>query len=113
MRPVLRRFSIGVFLALATKFCTGPMLAESVEHDQAEVEEIIVWGRASEQKGLVGSATEGLISDADFSTRVFHRVGEMVEMVPGMVVTHKMGQGDPKVQLQSLRGAMPGRRSRW
>ena len=61
MRPVFRRFSIGVFLALATKFSAGPLLAESVEHDQANVEEIIVWGRASEQKGLVGSASEGLI----------------------------------------------------
>ena len=102
MRPVFRRFSIGVFLVLATEFCTGPMLAKSVEHDQDKVEEIIVWGRASEQKGLVGSASEGLISDSDFSTRVFHRVGEMVEMVPGMVVTQHSGAG--KANQYFLRG---------
>ena len=102
MRPVFHRFSIGVFLVLATEFCTGPMLAESVEHDQDKVEEIIVWGRASEQKGLVGSASEGLISDSDFSTRVFHRVGEMVEMVPGMVATQHSGAG--KANQYFLRG---------
>jgi|GEM_PF-4139849 len=45
MRPVFRRFSIGVFLVLATEFCTGPMLAESVEHDQDKVEEIILIGK--------------------------------------------------------------------
>ena len=45
MRPGFRRFSVVVFLALATKFCTGPMLAESVEHDQDKVEEIILIGK--------------------------------------------------------------------
>ena len=45
MRPVFRRFSIGVVLVLATEFCTGPMLAESVEHDQDKVEEIILIGK--------------------------------------------------------------------
>ena len=77
-----------------------------VQHDQhiddETIEEIIVWGRASSQKGSATSASEGLVGYADFSTRPTQRVGELVEVVPGMVATQHSGEG--KANQYYLRG---------
>ena len=35
-----------------------------------DIEEVLVWGRASDQKGRAKSGSEGLVGDADFTTRV-------------------------------------------
>jgi outer membrane receptor protein involved in Fe transport len=72
-------------------------------HDDDEViEEIIVWGRALTQKGTALSASEGLVGYADFSTRPLQRVGELAEVVPGMVATQHSGEG--KANQYYLRG---------
>ena len=67
MHLLFRRLSSVVLFALATKVLVSPVLAETVAKDAVAVEEIIVWGCASAKKGLAGSASEGLIGDADFS----------------------------------------------
>ena len=71
MHLLFRRLSSVVLLALATKVLVSPVLAETVAKDAVavavEVEEIIVWRCASAKKGLAGTASEGLIGDADFS----------------------------------------------
>jgi outer membrane receptor protein involved in Fe transport len=73
------------------------------EHGHAhEMEEIVVWGRAETQKGKARSASEGLVGYADFSTRPLQRVGELVEVVPGMVATQHSGEG--KANQYYLRG---------
>ena len=66
------------------------------------IEEIIVWGRAETQKGTALSASEGLVGYADFETRPLQRVGELVEVVPGMVATQHSGEG--KANQYYLRG---------
>ena len=43
--------------------------------------------RSLTQKGRSMSASEGLIGCSNFSTRPIERVGEFVEVVPGIVVT--------------------------
>jgi outer membrane receptor protein involved in Fe transport len=85
-----------------------PTVADDKVHDHATheddetIEEIIVWGRALTQKGTALSAAEGLVGYADFSTRTLQRVGELVEVVPGMVATQHSGEG--KANQYFLRG---------
>ena len=98
---------------LALMFCyvllKVPVFAAEEEvhvHDTHEndeiIEELIVWGRALTQKGTALSASEGLVGYSDFSTRPLQRVGELVEVVPGMVATQHSGEG--KANQYSLRG---------
>lgn len=75
---------------------------EASQIDQETIEEIIVWGRAQSQQGSALSASSGLVGYADFSTRPMQRVGEMVEVVPGMVATQHSGGG--KANQYYLRG---------
>jgi outer membrane cobalamin receptor len=70
--------------------------------DRGIDEEIIVWGRAQTQKGKALSASEGLVGYADFDTRPLERVGELVEVVPGMVAAQHSGEG--KANQYYLRG---------
>ena len=75
--------------------------AETVEDAQI-LEEVIVWGRALDQNGTAVSASSGLVGYADFEFRPLQRVGELVEVVPGMVATQHSGEG--KANQYYLRG---------
>lgn len=66
------------------------------------IEEVLVWGRAFSLLGSADSASEGLVGYADFSTRPMLRVGELVEVIPGMVATQHSGSG--KANQYFLRG---------
>jgi len=69
---------------------------------QDEIEEVSVWGR---QRPLIGealSASEGFVGYADFSARPMLRVGELVEVIPGMIATQHSGSG--KANQYFLRG---------
>lgn len=61
-----------------------------------------MWGRSEGQKGTALSASEGLVGYADFSTRPLSRVGELLEVIPGMVATQHSGEG--KANQYFLRG---------
>lgn len=87
-------------LLLLAGFDGGAAEVEKAATD--EIEEVIVWGRATKQRGIARSATEGAVGYADFSTRPFQRVGELVEVVPGMVATQHSGEG--KANQYFLRG---------
>ena len=65
-------------------------------------ESIIVWGRGTEMLGAADSGSQGLAGNADFSTRPMMRVGELVEVVPGMIATQHSGPG--KANQYFLRG---------
>jgi hypothetical protein len=65
-------------------------------------ESIIVWGRGTEMLGAADSGSQGLVGNADFSTRPMMRVGELVEVVPGMIATQHSGPG--KANQYFLRG---------
>jgi len=83
-----------------------PTLGEQSLTTQAQtndtLEEVIVWGRGISQLGKAGSASQGLVGYADFSTRPMLRVGELVEVMPGMVATQHSGSG--KANQYFLRG---------
>jgi outer membrane receptor protein involved in Fe transport len=70
---------------------------------QAQViEEIIVWGRSTDMHGNAHSASEGLVEYSDLSTRPLMRVGELTEVIPGMIATQHSGTG--KANQYFLRG---------
>ncbi|MEM7662537.1 MAG: TonB-dependent receptor [Pseudomonadota bacterium] len=54
---------------------------------------IIVSGRAIELIGEATSGSEGVVGYEDFENRPFSRVGELVEVVPGLVATQHSGSG--------------------
>lgn len=66
------------------------------------MEEITVWGRGISLLGSADSASQGLVGYSDFSTRPLLRVGELVEVVPGMIATQHSGSG--KANQYFLRG---------
>ena len=67
-----------------------------------DITEIHVWGRGTELLGHADSGSHGIVGNADFSTRPLMRVGELVEVVPGMVATQHSGPG--KANQYFLRG---------
>lgn len=67
-----------------------------------EITEIYVWGRGIELLGDADSGSHGIVGNADFSTRPLMRVGELVEVVPGMIATQHSGPG--KANQYFLRG---------
>ena len=66
------------------------------------LEPVVVTGRAEELVGIAGSASEGRVGQAQLETRPFLRPGEVLEVVPGVVVTQHSGTG--KANQYFLRG---------
>ena len=93
----MRRVLVGLF---------GPWLAVSTlwaqESERDALEEIYVWGRATDLVGAANSASDGLVGYDDLTTRPLLRVGELVEVVPGMIATQHSGGG--KANQYFLRG---------
>lgn len=65
-------------------------------------EQVTVWGRSLQLLGNADSASQGVVGYGDFSTRPLARVGELVEVVPGMIATQHSGPG--KANQYFLRG---------
>jgi outer membrane receptor for Fe3+-dicitrate len=57
------------------------------------LEPVVVTGRADDLTGIAGSASEGRVGQAQFETRPFLRSGEVLEVVPGVIVTQHSGTG--------------------
>lgn len=70
-------------------------LASGLEH-------IVVHGRKSENMGAAISVSQGSISQGEIEQRPILRAGEILEFVPGMVVTQHSGSG--KANQYFLRG---------
>ena len=101
---------VGFYLAFG--FCTpGPLWPQtspptaqgqpSAEALQT-LEPVVVTGRADDLVGIVGSASEGRVGQAQFETRPLLRPGEVLEVVPGVVITQHSGSG--KANQYFLRG---------
>lgn len=55
--------------------------------------EVVVTGRASDLIGTAASANEGFVGATDLQARPIFRVGELVETIPGVIVTQHAGGG--------------------
>ena len=70
--------------------------------EEPTIQEVVVFGRARQQIGVARSASEGQVGYADIRLPPLLRVGEMAEVVPGMVATQHSGTG--KANQYYLRG---------
>jgi hypothetical protein len=77
-------------------------LAQPVLADAALTENIVVTGRAGDWTRIASSSNEGSISAADMGLRPLLRPGEIVENIPGVIVTQHSGSG--KANQYFLRG---------
>lgn len=68
----------------------------------AEMEEVVVEGRNANLVGVAISASEGVVGQKEIALRPLLRTGEVLELVPGMVVTQHSGTG--KANQYFLRG---------
>ena len=93
--------SIIVLAPYQTLFAAPQDNAEATDAD-IDVDRVVVFGRAQQQIGTATSASDGLVGYDDFTTRPMLRVGELVEVIPGMVATQHSGTG--KANQYFLRG---------
>ncbi len=70
-------------------------------HPEDTIEEVVVYGRADTQIGTSTAASSGRVSHGDLNVPML-RVGELVEVIPGMVATQHSGTG--KANQYFLRG---------
>ncbi len=88
-----------VLLGICALYHTGSAHAEvddgAPDDDEPAIilDEIIVSGRAIELIGTARSGSEGVVGYSDFEKRPFSRVGELVEVIPGLVATQHSGSG--------------------
>ena len=90
-----------IFLTLLSPLVSGEAKYSSND-EEAHLEETIVYGKATKKVGIASSSSEGLVALADFNTRPILRIGELAEMLPGMVATQHSGEG--KANQYFLRG---------
>lgn len=72
------------------------------EEEVTELETLTVTGRADDLSGIAESSSQGRVGQAQLRTRPILRSGELLEIVPGAVVTQHSGTG--KANQYFLRG---------
>ena len=83
--------------------CAGGALAAGVPTDAPqELDEVQVQGWFDTLHGAPLSATQGVVGAAQLETRPMMRTGELLEVVPGLIVTQHSGDG--KANQYFLRG---------
>ena len=91
--------------ALGLAIPAAPIRAAGVptlETGGQTLEEIVVTGQRKGLIGVANSATEGTILPEQLQMRPAYRVGELLETVPGLIVTQHSGEG--KANQYFLRG---------
>lgn len=81
--------------------CAAMNVAAHVDPEQA-IEEIVVIGRWADLAGSVISASEGVVGQEELDIRPRSRSGEVLEVVPGLIITQHSGTG--KSNQMFLRG---------
>ena len=66
---------------------------EAVSQESGALEEVVVYGRSLRRIGQAQSASEGIVGYDDIQLPPMLRVGELVEVIPGMVATQHSGTG--------------------
>ena len=92
----MRRF--GQFVLCAALLTGGFAIA----HEGDEIDEIVVKWRWDRPFGMAVSASEGVVGQAELDIRPRLRTGDMLEVVPGLIMTQHSGSG--KSNQMFLRG---------
>lgn len=74
-----------------TAFCATPLLAH--EPEEGALEEVKVLGRRLDLAGEARSASEGVIGQEDLALRPLLRPGDVLESIPGLIMTQHSGSG--------------------
>lgn len=61
--------------------------------DAFHLPEVTVYGRADSLLGIAGAASQGTVGMAELESRTLSRPGEVLEMVPGVIITQHSGAG--------------------
>ncbi len=93
------RYALG-FAGVAALTC--PFSGATAETSANQTETVVVTGRAVDMTGIAASANQGVVSAADLAQRPFLRPGEVVEEIPGVIITQHSGSG--KANQYFLRG---------
>jgi outer membrane receptor protein involved in Fe transport len=80
----------------------GAAGVQVVEQSTDAPETVLVFGRAEQQIGIAGAASEGAVGGADLTVRPILRVAELLEAVPGLIAAAHSGSG--KANQYFLRG---------
>jgi outer membrane receptor for Fe3+-dicitrate len=59
----------------------------------ARLNELVVTGRAANLIGIAGSASQGDISQAQLTKRPMIRTGDIMETIPGLIISQHSGEG--------------------
>lgn len=73
--------------------CVSGLVLLSASAHAHEVDEIVVFGRGLNLLGDATAGSEGVVGYADFERRPLLRVGELLEVIPGLVATQHSGAG--------------------
>ncbi|MEM0961839.1 MAG: TonB-dependent receptor, partial [Bacteroidota bacterium] len=65
----------------------------TLERDDAQLGEVVVEGRAASLVGTAQAASDGVVGRAELEARPLLRVGEVLETIPGLIVTQHSGSG--------------------
>lgn len=97
---VLARVAVAGFALLSG----GKVFAQTATNSEAttRLSEIVVEGRADSLIGIADSATQGTVGAAQLAERPTLRPGEVLETVPGVIITQHAGGG--KANQYFLRG---------
>jgi TonB-dependent Receptor Plug Domain len=99
--PFGRRSSLLV-AALLVALPSAARAQSSATAAPTEMPEVVVRGRAEEMVGTAVGASQGVVGEEDLADLPLLRRGELLEAVPGMVVTQHSGDG--KANQYFLRG---------
>ena len=78
------------------------LAAQNASEDATELKEIVIEGKAESLLGIATSASKGQTNAKELMERPFSRRGELLESVPGLIVTQHSGDG--KANQYFLRG---------
>ncbi|MGH8625766.1 MAG: TonB-dependent receptor [Gammaproteobacteria bacterium] len=90
------------FLSVILLTVTTERVFAHEEEEITELETLTVTGRADDLSGIAESSNQGRVGQAQLRTRPILRSGELLEIVPGAVVTQHSGTG--KANQYFLRG---------
>lgn len=101
--PKAKPLKLGPCFAVSSVFAAMAPLAQlpavaddtaaAVEDAPLELGSVRVYGRGLSLLGDANAASEGIVGYDDFKDRPFSRVGELVEVIPGVVATQHSGEG--------------------